>query len=345
MADDQYRKIIFNAQVYANMGAGTYEKAVDMATKDFLSQGINSIVYKNGARHTISDYADMAIKTAGKRAYLTGEGEKRQEWGISTVIMNKRGNPCPKCLPFVGKVLIDDVWSGGSPADGDYPLMSEAMAAGLYHPRCMDTHTTYFGGHDTPGASYTRRELDEIEAGYQTDQKAQYARRQTERFERLSEFSLDGENQRRYAGLAEQWNNRVVKYGNSGIIGIQNTEEAIEVHLVGKIDRDIYKCITDDIVTNEVILTDERISHIKERHPNDYERFFSYIPEIIKNPDYIIRANKPNTATILKQISDNGEKFQLVLRILTSMDNPEFKNSVITFLNINERTWIWCIWE
>ena len=27
MANDQYRKIIFNAQIYANSGAGTYEKA------------------------------------------------------------------------------------------------------------------------------------------------------------------------------------------------------------------------------------------------------------------------------------------------------------------------------
>lgn len=31
MANDQYRKIIYNAQVYANTGSGTYEKAVDMA--------------------------------------------------------------------------------------------------------------------------------------------------------------------------------------------------------------------------------------------------------------------------------------------------------------------------
>ena len=60
----------------------------------------------------------------------------RQEWGVSTVIMNKRGNPCPKCLPWVGKVLIDDVWSGESRKDGPYPLMSTAIAAGLYHPRC-----------------------------------------------------------------------------------------------------------------------------------------------------------------------------------------------------------------
>ncbi len=108
-ANDDYRKAIFNAQVYANTGAGTYEKAVDMATKDMLSRGLNCVVYANGARHTLADYADMALRTAGKRAYLQGEGEKRQEWGISTVIVNKRGNPCPKCLPFCGKVLIDDV--------------------------------------------------------------------------------------------------------------------------------------------------------------------------------------------------------------------------------------------
>ena len=143
-ANDHYRQVIFNAQVYANTGAGTYEKAVDMATKDFLKRGIDCIRYVNGSRHTIADYADMAIRTASKRAYLQGEGEKRKEWGISTVIVNKRGNPCPKCLPHCGKVYIDDVWSGGpkdgiSPQTGTrYPLISSAVAGGLYHPRCKD---------------------------------------------------------------------------------------------------------------------------------------------------------------------------------------------------------------
>lgn len=134
MTNDQYRKVIYNAQIYANTGAGTYEKAVDMATKDFLSAGLNCVQYANGARHTLSDYAEMAIRTASKRAYLQGEGEKRQEWGIATVIINKRGNACPLCAPFVGKVMIDDVWSGGRRSDGRYPLLSEAIAAGLYHP-------------------------------------------------------------------------------------------------------------------------------------------------------------------------------------------------------------------
>lgn len=131
----------------------------------------------------------------------------------------------------------------------------------------------------------------------------------------------------------------LAKDRGNGTLGTETEEKGIEVHTIGKIDRNIYRCITDDIVTDEVIITDERIAHIKLRHPNDYERFYSYIPEIIENPDYIIASNKPDTATVLKQITDKGEKFQLVLRLITSKDNTDFKNSVITFLNISERTW------
>ena len=151
MTDDKYRKIIFNAQVYANTGAGTYEKAVDMATKDFLSAGINCMQYKNGRRVPIDVYAEMAIRTANKRAYLQGEGEMRKKWGIHTVIMNKRSNPCPKCAPFVGKIIVDDVWSGGTAEEAKekgYLLMSDCIKQGLYHPNCQDSHTTYFGDID-----------------------------------------------------------------------------------------------------------------------------------------------------------------------------------------------------
>lgn len=205
MTNDQYRKIIYNAQVYANTGAGTYEKAVDMATKDFLAAGINCIEYKNGSRHTISDYADMAIRTAQKRAYLQGEGEKRQEWGLHLVIVNKRGNPCPKCLPFVGKIMIDDVWSGGSRKDGHYPLISQAIERGLYHPRCRDSHTTYFPGITTADDIWTKEELESIGLKYQEEQKEQYAKRQAEKYGRLAKYSLDEENKRKYGARKKEW--------------------------------------------------------------------------------------------------------------------------------------------
>jgi SPP1 gp7 family putative phage head morphogenesis protein len=146
-------------------------------------------------------------------------------------------------------------------------------------------------------------------------------------------------------GTTEEWNKlkkkkkSVEKSGSSGMMNSSSTKEDIQVHSVGKIDRDIYKCITKDIVTDEVIITDERIEHIKERHPNDYERFYSYIPEIISNPDYIIEANKPNTAVVLKEIEERGEKFKLVLRIKVQGDPEEYKNSIMTFWHIGETTW------
>ena len=146
-------------------------------------------------------------------------------------------------------------------------------------------------------------------------------------------------------GTTEEWNKlkktgkSVAKDSGSSIMKSSSTKEYIEVHSVGKIDRDIYKCITEEIVTDEVIITDERIQHIKERHPNDYERFYSYIPEIINDPDFIIEANKPNTAVILKEIEERGEKFKLVLRIKVQGDPEEYKNSIMTFWHIGETTW------
>lgn len=227
LANDQYRKAIFNAQVYANAGGIGYKKAVDMAVKDMLNAGLNCVEYKNGARHTLEDYASMAIRTATTRAYLQGEGAKRKEWGISTVILNKRSCLCPKCLPFVGKVFIDDVWSGGTAEEAKekgYPLLSTAIDQGLYHPNCKDIHTTYFEGISTPPEKSTAEEKQKAVDQYNQEQKARYNAQQAKKCERISEYSLDEENKRIYKARAEQWRDKekslkaVAKSGESGII-------------------------------------------------------------------------------------------------------------------------------
>lgn len=204
-ANDEYRQIIFNSQVYANTGAGTYQQAVDMATKDFLSAGIVCIQYSNGAMHTISDYADMAIKTANKRAYFIGEGEKRQEWGEHLVIVNKRTDACPKCASFAGQIFIDNVYSGGTKGDGHYPLLSEAMSAGLYHPRCKDTHSTYFEGISTPPSKWRKKELEELEENEKKEAKESYIQRMVDKYQRLAKYSQDKENKQKYLHKAKKW--------------------------------------------------------------------------------------------------------------------------------------------
>lgn len=138
MANDQYRQIIYKAQVFANTGAGTVKQAIDMASKDFLARGFNCIEYKNGTKHNIADYCDMAIRTANKRANLMGEGEMRKKLGNSLVYVSKHGGACDKCTPWEGRVYIDDVWAGGTEAlnkdsSKNYPLLSQAIEGGLFH--------------------------------------------------------------------------------------------------------------------------------------------------------------------------------------------------------------------
>lgn len=111
------------------------------------------------------------------------------------------------------------------------------------------------------------------------------------------------------------------------------------MRIVGRIDAARFKDVADNIHTDEVVMTDERIEHIKERHPHDYERFFSYIPQMISDPDYIIEANKDHTAVILKEIIENGERFKLILRLKVISDPPEYRNSIISFWHIGETTW------
>lgn len=208
MSNDKYRKAIFNAQVAMNTGAVTYEKAVDIACKDMLNAGLNCVEYKNGARHTLSDYADMAVKTANKRAYLRGEGEKRAEWGVSLVVVNSRQGGCPDCAKYIGKVFIDDVYSNGKKSDGNYPLLSTAIKNGSFHPRCKDSTSTYYPELDDLDAPLSEDEIKELDRQRGIEEKQQYAQRQAERFDRRAEYSLDEDNKRIAQTRADEWHDR-----------------------------------------------------------------------------------------------------------------------------------------
>lgn len=207
MTEDVYRKTIFNAQVYANTGAGTLWQAVDMATKSFLAAGIGAVRYKNGRQVNAASYAEMAIRTANKRAYLTGEGAMRQAWGVSLVIVTRRGTGCPYCVKWQGRVYVDDVWSGGRP-DGRHPLLSTAIAGGLYHPNCKDSHTTYFPGVSTEPEPPTAEQRRQMVENYDLQQKQRYCERQVRKYKRLEAGSLDGANVEKYRARRQEWQAR-----------------------------------------------------------------------------------------------------------------------------------------
>lgn len=216
-ANDEYRRIIFDAQMYSASGA-TYEQAVDMATKDFLKNGIQSITYKNGAKHTIQDYSRMAIRTGQKRAYLMGEGDAADKYGIHTVRVNKRLDACPLCVKWLGKVLVDDVYAGGTDKeakDAGVPLLSEAMAEGFLHPNCKDIYTLYIEGVSKPAEPWSKEEIQEIADKYNVEQAAQRAEDMKDSYDRMAKYSLDPINKARYEARALEWANRASMIGKA----------------------------------------------------------------------------------------------------------------------------------
>jgi hypothetical protein len=201
--DDVYRQTIFKAEAHMTAGAMTLNQAVDMATKDFLARGLDVIVYSNGRRVPITAYAEMALRTASQRATFLGEGKKRDEWGVYTVVMSVHANCSPWCLPYQGTVMIDDVYTSISKEQAQqlsnetgYILLSEAMAEGAFHPACRHTLATFF-----PGISQlpVKPEPEKALETYLAEQKQRYHERRIREYKRLQAGSLDDATQAKYS--------------------------------------------------------------------------------------------------------------------------------------------------
>ena len=210
MTDDVYRQTIFKAQMFYNSGANTLWKAVDMATKDFLSAGINCVEYKNGARVNIASYSEMALRTANKRANLMGSANKREEWGIHTVKVSSHNSACPMCIQWQGRVYIDDVYGKGTKEESiksKYPLLSEAVKGGMFHPNCKNGLSTYYEGINQPPKEPTKEEVEEMTRRYNLEQRQRECERNIRKYKRLENGSLDTDNIAKYAEKRRQWTN------------------------------------------------------------------------------------------------------------------------------------------
>ncbi|MBU5439490.1 phage minor capsid protein [Tissierella sp. MSJ-40] len=189
--DDIYRQTVFKAQVHYNQGAVSLDKAIDMATEDFLNKGIDAITYKDGKKVNIVSYAEMALRTANHRAYLMAEGKKRQEIGLHLVVVSAHATACEYCIPWQGKIIIDDVYGSGKKEDGPYPLLSEAMEAEFLHPNCRHNLSTYFPNITTlPKVP----NMEKVEENYKREQRQRALERAIRKQKRVVEGTVDKDN-------------------------------------------------------------------------------------------------------------------------------------------------------
>ena len=181
-----------------------------MGTKDFLSAGINCIEYKNGARVNSASYSEMALRTANKRANLMGSANKREEWGIHTVKISSHNSACPMCIQWQGRVYIDDVYGAGTKEESKkskYPLLSEAVKGGMFHPNCKNGLSTYYEGINQPPKEPTKKEIEEMTRRYNLEQRQRECERNIRKYKRLENGCIDADNIAKYAEKRRQWTN------------------------------------------------------------------------------------------------------------------------------------------
>lgn len=105
---------------------------------------------------------------------------------------------------------------------------------------------------------------------------------------------------------------------------------------IGKIDKNKFKEISSNIITEDVILTQERYIHIITRHKEDYELYFNNVIEIISNPDYILKDSKnEDTAMVIKHIQNTN--INVIIRLAIENDDIHCKNSIMTFYRIRDK--------
>lgn len=110
-----------------------------------------------------------------------------------------------------------------------------------------------------------------------------------------------------------------------------------DVIYLGKLDIRIYQCITDEIDTDDVIVSEKQLLHIADHHPDSYPETLIQLKSTIKDPDYIfLDERRKDTGLVAKKISLSGEILYIVLRVCTDSENGTLANSVISGWKISE---------
>jgi len=113
----------------------------------------------------------------------------------------------------------------------------------------------------------------------------------------------------------------------------------LEYIKVGKLNTQILKHINIQLITNEVIVTFERLEHVEERRREVYDEVKTILPIAVFEPDYIYKDwnNRANTLVFIKSI-DETSKICIIIKIAELNDEKHSKNSIITMIKIGKKT-------
>ena len=122
---------------------------------------------------------------------------------------------------------------------------------------------------------------------------------------------------------------------NGGKIS-SGSDNMAEITKLGKIDTQPLEQEFGKLKTDEIIVTNERLDHIKTRHPEDYSLFEKYGVSTVESPDLIISDLKnDNTVFMVKSLDETN--LNVVAKLILDTEETDYKNSVMTFYRIRNK--------
>ena len=111
---------------------------------------------------------------------------------------------------------------------------------------------------------------------------------------------------------------------------------------IGKINKEMIGEYKDKIITEQVILTYERLeNHVLVYHKKEYEQIEGYIRKIIESPDIVLEDSAhEDTLIFLKHIFEINKKARVVVKLATNKEDEIYnKNSIITIMRQRNKSW------
>ena len=105
---------------------------------------------------------------------------------------------------------------------------------------------------------------------------------------------------------------------------------------IGKIDKNKIGEYGQKMITEDVVLTDERTLHIFEDHKKDYEKIINNIDRVVLNPKEVLEDSKnKDTIFLIDKLERSNLNVVVKLNTTNSIEHP--KNSVMTAWIIRDR--------
>lgn len=201
-ANDAYADIIGRVSAQMATGTTTVRQAVQTAVNDFADRGIASFVDDAGRAWDMTTYAEMATITAISNATRAGYFDTMAAYGYDLAIVSAHAGACPLCVAWENVVLSV---SGSS---HEYPPVSEAEGAGLFHPRCLHHLSVYHEEIHTDARSKPR-EVEQPSYSYTARSRQRYYERQVRQWKRRMAVATDTTTERYAYNHVRKWQARI----------------------------------------------------------------------------------------------------------------------------------------